>query len=421
MRNKIIWGKYILLMVAILPLQLMGQRHEIYHERIASLQVVAGDDWLSPPVTTLHGEPIYISFDDLTHEYHRYVYRIEHCDANWQPTQGLFTSDYIDGFTEGLTIDDYTESINTNVLYTHYSLSIPNDLCRLKLSGNYRVTVYDENEEDEPMFTACFMVSEDAMTLGLSATTNTDMGNNSYYQQVGMTLNYDDLRVTNHKTQIKTVVVQNGRWDNAIINPTPQYVIGEGLRWDHCRDLIFQGGNEYRKFEILDVSHTTMGLDMMDWDGTDFHAYVFTDEPRPSYVYDESANGSFYIRNSDNVDNDYISEYVLVHFTLKSEPNNENIYLNGDWTLDRFLPSYRMIYDPTDGLYHAVVRLKQGYYSYQYLILRPDGTTTILPSEGNFYQTENQYHAYIYYKGVGERADRLVAYQQIQLCQPSQR
>ena len=404
---------FLLAIFATLPL--MAQRHEIYHERIASLQVMAGDDWLSPPVTMLNGDPINISFDDLTHEYHRYVYRIEHCDADWQTTQGLFTSDYIDGFADGLTIDDYNESINTNVLYTHYSLSIPNDDCQLKISGNYKLTVYDENEDDESMFTACFMVSEDAMTLGLSASTNTDLGNNKCYQQLGMTLGYNSLRVTNPNTQIKTVILQNGRWDSAIISPKPQYTMSDGLRWEHCRELIFQGGNEYRKFETLDVNHTTMGLEMMDWDGTDFHAYVTIDEPRPSYVYDESANGSFYIRNSDNVDNDFISEYVWVHFTLKTEPVNGSIYLNADWTQDRFLPSYLMVYDPTDGLYHATIRLKQGYYSYQYLILRPDGTTALLSSEGNYYQTENQYQVLIYYKGVGERADRLVAYQQIQL------
>lgn len=403
------------LFVMFVTLPLMAQRHEIYHERIASLQVMAGDDWLSPPVTMLNGAPINISFDDLTHEYHRYVYRIEHCDADWQTTQGLFTSDYIDGFADGLTIDDYSESINTNVLYTHYSLSIPNDDCKLKISGNYKLTVYDENDDDEPMFTACFMVSEDAMTLGLSASTNTDLGNNKYYQQLGMTLGYNSLKVTNPNTQIKTVILQNGRWDSAVICPKPQYTMSDGLRWEHCRDLIFQGGNEYRKFETLDVNHTTMGLEMMDWDGTDFHAYVTVDEPRPSYVYDESANGSFYIRNSDNVDNDFISEYVWVHFTLKTEPVNGGIYLNADWTQDRFLPSYLMVYDPADRLYHATIRLKQGYYSYQYLILRPDGTTALLPSEGNYYQTENQYQVLIYYKGVGERADRLVAYQQIQL------
>ena len=61
-----------------------AQRSEILSPRIASLQVVAGDNWQSMPVVELNGQSILIAFDDLTHEYHRYTYKIEHCDADWK-------------------------------------------------------------------------------------------------------------------------------------------------------------------------------------------------------------------------------------------------------------------------------------------------------------------------------------------------
>lgn len=118
-----------------------AQYNEIKSENIASLQVVAGSDWLSMPIATLYGEPINISFDDLTHEYHRYVYRLQHCEADWSVSDGIFESDYCEGFVDGSTIDDVEESLNTNTLYTHYRLSIPNENCRIKMSGNYRLTV----------------------------------------------------------------------------------------------------------------------------------------------------------------------------------------------------------------------------------------------------------------------------------------
>ena len=69
-----------------------------------------------------------------------------------------------------------------------------------------------------------------------------------------------------------------------------------------------------------------------------------------------------------------------------------------------------MLWNKERQQYEAIVLLKQGYYSYQYLILRADGTTAPLQSEGNFYQTRNEYQALIYYRGIGERADRLVGY-----------
>jgi len=397
-----------------------AQQNEIYDDRIASLQVVAGDDWLSLPVVRLGGnspkDVINISFDDLTHTYHRYTYRIEHCGADWSTSDALFPSDYIAGFSEGNTIDRSEESVNTNVLYTHYELKIPNEKCRLKMSGNYRLTVYDENDGDTPMFSACFMVVEPLAAVCLSVSTNTDIDINKAHQQVSMQVDYNGISVTNPGAQIKTVVMQNFRWDDARKNTTPQYIMAKGLRWQHNRDLIFEAGNEYRKYEILDVSHPTMGIDFIRWDGQHYHVFPFADEPRPNYVYDEDADGAFYIRNSDNIENDRTSEYVLVHYTLKCPRRTDgDVYINGVWTGNRFIPKYKMEYDDAEKCYKAVIMQKQGYYSYQYLLVDSNGRARNLPSEGNFYQTENKYQALVYYRGTGERADRLVGYQQVQI------
>ena len=392
-----------------------AQRNEIKSDRIATLQVVAGDDWLSPPVITLGSEDaITISFDDMTHEYHRYAYRIEHCEADWTTSAELFTSDYCEGFNDGNTIEDVKNSINTNILYTHYRLKIPNERCNIKMSGNYRVTIYDDNTSEE-VATACFMVVDQRVGLQLEATTNTDIDTNGSHQQIEMKINYAGLKVNNPRLEIKTVVMQNGRWDNAVINAEPQYIMADGLQWTHNKQLIFNGGNEYRKFETLDVSHATMGLESVKWDGKDYHAYVWTDEPRNSYVYDEDADGAFYVRNSDNIENDYISEYVYVHFALKTPPTDNDIYINGVWTNDQFLPKYRMIYNPQNGLYENVLLLKQGYYSYNYLVKNEDGCFSPLQSEGNFCYTENKYQCLVYYKAAGDRTDTLVGYQQIRI------
>lgn len=396
-------------------LQSWGQRNEILNDRIASLQVVAGDDWLSMPVVPLDGStPIIISFDDLTHDYIRYCYRLEHCEADWTPSSQLFSSDYCEGFTDGNTIDDLSQSINTNTLYTHYQLQLPNSKCRFKMSGNYKLTVYDGNDEDNIAFVACFMVVEPLVGVGLSVVTNTDLDVNNLYQQVEMDLRYNNaVRISDWQRQIKSVVLQNGRWDNAVWNPQPQYITNEGLRWQHCRQLIFDGGNEYRKFEMLDMTHTTMGLENINWDGRDYHAYVWTDEPRKNYVYDEDANGAFYIRNSDNVENDVASDYAYVHFRLQIPRLPDDVYINGVWTNDQFIPKYKMEYADEDLSYQLTLPLKEGYYSYQYLLLDSNGKAHPLPSEGNFFQTENTYQGLVYYRGNGDRTDRLLGYQSI--------
>ncbi len=404
----------ILLVFSAFPL--LAQRHEINSDHIASLQVVADDDWLTMPVIRLgSNQRIHIDFDDLTHQYNRYAYKVIHCEADWTESEELFESDYIEGFADGNTIDDMEESLNTNVLYTHYSLTLPNERCRMKISGNYKVEIYDDNDDGEPMLTACFMVVEPVMTVRMEVSPNTDIDVNKTHQQVSMEIGYQGLQVLQPENQIHTVVLQNGRWDNACVNAQPQFTMADGLRWDHNRQLIFDAGNEYHKFEVLDTDHPTLGIDRIRWDGKMFHAFVFPDEPRPNYLYDEDANGAFYIRNSDNIENNRISDYVQVHFQLMCpQPVKGDVYVNGVWTNGRFLPQYRMEYDYESRSYHLELPLKMGYYSYQYVMLDADGFAQIMPTEGSFFQTENIYYALVYYRGLGSRTDRLVGYQKVQ-------
>ena len=392
-----------------------AQRNRILNPDIASLQVVAGNNWLSMPVIALgEGVPVNIAFDDLTHEYRRYAYKVEHCNADWSTSGDLFVSDYIDGFNADNVIEHVEQSINTNVLYTHYRFQIPNERCKLKMSGNYRVTIYDANDDDKAVAECCFMVVEPRMGIKLSVDANTDKGINSRWQQVAMEVKYGGgLSVTDVQRQIHTVVMQNGRWDNAVVNAKPQFVMGDGLRWSHNAQLVFEAGNEYRKFEMLDVRHANMGVEKIDWDGKEYHAYLWPDEPRGSYVFDEDANGAFYIRNSDNGENNSTSEYVHVHFTLRSPRLEGDVFVNGVWTNDQLSAPYKMQYDGEAQCYRLSLLLKQGYYSYQYVCQQSNGQIATVPSEGSFYQTENRYQALVYYRKLGERADRLVGFAEI--------
>lgn len=403
----------VLLVVLLLSIQaLTAQRHEVLATNIRSLQVVANEDWQSMPIMELEDGVLDIDFDDMTHEYHRYTYTLEHCEANWQTTTTLFESDYVEGFAKGNTIEDVEQSLLTNTFYTHYHLSIPNKKCRPKISGNYRLTVYDADEN--PVIKVCFMVKEPferSMGVGLNVTTNTDVDINGQFQQVEMDLKYGGYSVTNPEKQIKTIVLQNRRWDNARSNAKPQYVMSDGLRWIHCPNYIFVAGNEYRKFEILSTNVATMGIDHIGWDGKDFHAYPYIASPRLNYLYEQDANGAFLIRNSDNRNIHTESDYMQVHFVLECPQRVAgDVYVNGDWTNDRFLPQYRLEYNEETHCYETVIPMKLGYYSYQYLMVDTDGKPKMLPIEGSFYQTENSYQALVYYREQGGRTDRLVGY-----------
>lgn len=393
-----------------------AQRHEILDRQLHTLQVVVNDDPLLPPIMNLGGgNHLEIGFDEFSHEYHRYIYKVEHCNADWSPSTEIFESDYMNGFN-GEPIEDYEKSFNTTVLYTHYSLRIPNENISLKLSGNYKLTVYnDEGDEPVPVLTACFSLVEPGVGIGATVSTNTDIDFNKSHQQVDFSVNYGLVKVIDPHRELKTVVMQNRRWDNCVVNPKPNIQAANKIEFTHNRQLIFPAGNEYHKFEILDVHIPTLNVDRMEWFDPYYHATLYPNQTARNYLYDEDQNGAFIIRNSDDEDVATTCDYVFTHFTLKSPqlPGGE-VYLNGEWTYNRFIPEYRMTYNRETQAYEATALLKQGYYNYNYLFV-PNGETqgNSGRTDGNFYETENEYIILVYHRPNGGRYDKLVGYRRM--------
>lgn len=406
--------KAILSILFVVPLT-VNAWHSIKMPNIKSLQVILNDDFEALPVLQLNGHDVmHISFDELSHNYRRFTYHVEPCNPDWTPTESLFDADWLEGINDQ-PIDEYDNSINTSVLYTHYTFDFPNGQTNVRTSGNYRLHIVDD-ETQEDVAVVEFRVLEPITNVGLGVTANTDIGLNDRYQQLKMTVKLNGLRVTRLDEELQTFVMQNGREDNMKVNVKPNYITTQALQWEHNRQLIFDAGNEYRKFEVLDPRHISMGLADVMWDkeNSTWHAIPTLCEQRRNYLYDQDANGAFLLRNSDNYDAERTSEYVYVHYFLKPlrEYDDAHIIVNGRWTTEP-KDNYIMQYDESEKMYKLTVMQKLGYYNYQLLLMDYDGTTHTLPEEGSFFETENSYQAFVYYKGTSERVWRLVGFQEI--------
>lgn len=406
--------KVILSILLIIPLA-ANAWHSVKMPNIKSLQVILNDDFEALPVLQLKGHDVmHISFDELSHNYKRFTYHVEPCNPDWTPTEGLFDADWLEGINDQ-PIDEYDNSINTSVLYTNYAFDFPNEQTNVRISGNYRLHIVDDETQEDAAVVE-FRVLEPITNVGLGVTTNTDIDLNGRYQQVNMTVKLNGLKVTRIDEELQTFVMQNGREDNMKVNIKPNYITPQAFQWEHNRRLIFDAGNEYHKFEVLDPRHLSMGLADVMWDKetNTWHAVPYPCEQRRSYLYDEDTDGAFLLRNSDNYDAERTSEYVYMHYFLKPlrEYSDAHIVLNGRWTTEP-LDNYIMQYDEAEQVYKLTVMQKLGYYNYQLLLMDYDGTTHTLPEEGSFFETENKYQALVYYKATSERAWRLVGFQEI--------
>ncbi len=392
-----------------------GQITATHAGNIRTVQVKLNGEWGEPPVMLLHGDNFMeISFDDLQHNYVRYTYRITHCNADWNPSD-MYEGDYVAGINGADVIDDYTQSMNTEMMYNHYCLTLPNEDVRLLISGNYRVDIFDDDDDDSPVATACFSVVDPKIGIDMSISANTDIDAYQSHQQVDFNINYATYPCTNPEAEFIPVVVQNRRWDNRADNLLPNYLRSNQLVYTHNRRLIFEAGNEYRRFEILDRYVPTMRVESMKYRDGLYHAEVFTDEQRINYKYDQDQNGRYVVRNGDDYENETESDYFYTHFALDiPELTGGRLYLHGDLTDNEFTEDNEMQYDPISHRYELTLPLKQGSYNYQYLYV-PNGSDVgqSAPAEGSFHQTENEYYIYVYHRAFGSRYDQLVGFKSL--------
>jgi hypothetical protein len=383
----------------------------IHSSSIQTLRVAVAGEPLANPLVSLHGgKQIEISFDVLDHSYSRLACTVEHCDADWNRS-ALSPVEYMDGF--GLSsIDDFANSVATTVPYTNYRLLLPNDELRFKVSGNYAVRIYREDEPDRTLLTACFSVVEPLVTIAAEVTGNTLTDFNGAHQQVDFSIDHKNLPLTHPQTDLKIFVFQNGRRDNAVTDLKPTAILTNRLMYDRNRALIFEAGNEYRRIEFLSHAYNGMGVGNIRFHNPFYHVTLLTDRPRSnhSYQYDEDRNGRYLIRCSRCDDPDTEADYAIVHFTLQTDPiPGGSVYLRSCIYNNVMDGKSRMDYNAETGAYEKAALLKQGHYNYQYVFL-PDGTsrgeTALL--EGNYYQTENEYSIFVYHRPFGARYDRLV-------------
>ncbi len=407
----------LLLLVLLICSGMQAQVQQVFDSSVRTLRVVVEGDPTLPPFLALgKHQHLEISWDEMSHNYHRYVYHIQHCDADWQPSEEIFESDYLAGMN-GQPVEDYEKSFNTTQIYTHYSLRLPNAEAAPLLSGNYRVRIFHEDDDvDEatPVLEAQFCVYENVAGVRTTVSSNTDIDFNQRHQQVSLAVNYGTLNVLDPQRELRVKVQQNRRTDNMVDSLIPNIRRAGGVEFTHNRKLIFPAGNEYHRFEIVDVHRASLGVDQMEWFEPYYHASLFSNKVSNSYTYIEDQNGVYVPRSEEEGAEATTAEYVVVHFFLDTPrlPGGD-VYVCGLWTGVPFREDCRMEYDQTEQRYHAAIMLKQGYYSYQYV--QPDGGTA--RTMGNFYETENEYSTLVYYRGQGARYDRLVGYQRVHLRQ----
>lgn len=385
----------------------------IFDEHFHTLITRNDDSPSSLPIIRLGSDDrLTIMFDEISDDRSYLRYSITHCNADWQPS-GLVDTEVLEGFNIG-DIDDYAFSRATTVHYVNYRITLPNEDFQFKVSGNYLLKVYNEDDPDTILLQTRFMICEPTARVTADILSATDVDYNDSHQQLSVTVDATDAHVDDVFNDLIVIIGQNGRLDNEVSLRQPLRAVGNKAVYEHLPRLIFPAGNEYRRFEIVQTTYPGMGVESIEYLYPYYHATLRPDSPRSSssYLYDQTQHGRFFVREYNSDESDIDADYMVVHFTLDMPENpNVSIFLDGDFVRRRFDPESLMTFNRATGRYERVLLLKQGAYNYQYLAV-PSGAGSGQTSaiEGDFYQTANEYLIKVYHRRRGERYDRFIGF-----------
>lgn len=409
---------YTFILITNLSFAVQTYHTSILTPNIKTLQIGIEDEKFVLPIINLNEQQkIAIRFDEMSHDTKNFSYTVIHCNADWTPSD-ITTNEYLNGYTNG-GITDYQHSVNTHYLYTHYRFNLPNDDMQFKISGNYVVLIYEDNQQDKPVAQVCFSIVDPKINITPAIRANTDIEINGRYQQLDFEISLNGYYVRDPMTEIKPVVRQNNRIDNEVRNIIPNYVSNSKLTYINNKALIFEGGNEYHNFDISSVYAVGRGVERIEFNGNNYEALLLPDKiQRGHYLHDFDVNGRFQINHQEAFGDVHTeADYMRVHVTLPMQRPffDGQLYLGGEFNYNQTDQHSIMQYNNELAAYTQTLFLKQGGYNYQYWFI-PKGTTkaTVQRVDDSHWETKNEYTIYVYHREWGARYDKLVG---VNICE----
>ncbi|MFC2135855.1 type IX secretion system plug protein domain-containing protein [Bacteroidota bacterium] len=333
-------------------------------------------------------------------------------DKNWIPYDNAFLANPGNNTAYNLWYD--TLPVSANGARYHFNGTFPNFDVTFPFSGKWIYYITDSFDTGKVYASGRFIVVQPEVDLKTELTKeklqNAPSASNSSNRVFNITVDFD-LPGTYFPLLVDEVeIIENFKIDYPVIIKRNTYGDRRYYEWNGASRFSFtardiQPGNEYRKVNLSDKNRFSPPVTNAQYDGIESSRYYLPGR--------KDLNGG-----SRLVDfrNDY-AEYMFVNFQLRPHENiKKKIFLTGAFNNWQVLPQYEMYND--NGLYEITVELKRGIYDYQYVTADIFGDEIknidwdIL--EGNYWETGNIYHIFLYYKEdqLGGY-DKIIGYQQI--------
>lgn len=390
---------------------------QTFSSSIKTIQLYRAGDQTSFPIIALgSSDALELHFDDLDNHVKYYYYTFELRNADWSPSI-LHPFEYIQGF-QNARITTYRNSSLSTTQYIHYQATLPNRNCYPNRSGNYILKVFLDNDTSKLVFTKRMVIVD--MKASLAAQIRQPYRSTLFNkaQRLTIGLQTDNRIQILSPSDLKVTILQNNNWQTSVTIDRPTIYRGNYYEYSDESQTTFPALKEFRWLDLRSLRLKSDRMLDINNKGDTTKIMVKPDRERASqiYVYYRDLNGNYTIETLESINPFWQGDYAFVHFSYIPPDNKalegRDLYMFGEVTNYASDTSGKMNFNKESGVYEKTMFLKQGYYSYLYATKPTDGKGGLdfSQTEGNYFNTENNYIVLVYYRPFGERSDQVIAY-----------
>ncbi len=391
----------------------------IYVSNIKTVKFhMQGNPFAYPSWKLNSGDRMELHFDDMDGNVKNYSYTYQLCNADWTPAI-LSQFDFITGFSQ-MRLNNYRISSLALTKYTHYQALLPDRSCMPSRSGNFLLKIFVDGDPSKVVFTRRLLVIDQKVEVGAQIQQPFNGQFFKTHQKIQFTVNTSKLNLMNAMQQVSVCILQNNRWDNYLHNIRPTFVRQGSLEYNTENDCIFPGGREWRWLDLRSFRLQSDRVEKANYGKTTTEILVKTDADRSQqrFVFYRDNNGMFINDVSESINPLWQADYATVYFSYAPPGGvafrNKAVYLFGELTSYGDADAAKMKFNEQKGVYETTVFMKQGYYDYAYITKEENNTNPSFDlTEGNYWDTENNYTILVYYRPLGGRVDELIGFTRV--------
>ncbi|MBK8945901.1 MAG: DUF5103 domain-containing protein [Ignavibacteriae bacterium] len=380
---------------------------------IKSLQVYVNENLHSLPVVKLKSsDKLNIYFEVESDEIPSFAIHFKACNKNWEPYDNLLLQGTGDNALHNVNVERLPSTTEGASYYV--SETFPNNDVKFNISSNWIFLITDSHDKEIVYEFGKFFVVDNFIPMKI---------NIQNWQRDGKISSNTELDRVMHITTSFTISDSLDPFRIDYVNIIKNYEINyaqqidkssfhenKGFEWDGTKSFTFisrdfEPGNEYRQINLNDQNKYQHPQTRAHFDGIEYSRFYDFGE--------KDLNGSFSLMQKNNP----YSDYLVATFEFSpTNPVDEDIFIVGSFTNWEVLPWYKLDFDGKN--YKISLELKRGIYDYQFVSGNINGEIVDNINwrifEGNFWQTNNKYSIFLYYKSpqLGEY-DQIIGFKQI--------